>query len=96
MEQILTANGHHGHWLASGLSLPKAAAAQTPRELHAALGADLEGEAEERLPHQVSHGASRRGKAAAGSIRAQLHQRCAALAQVSEALTAVLESAEPS
>lgn len=41
---------------------------------------------EEHLLHQVSDGVSWRGKAAAGSIRAQLHQLCAALAQISEAL----------
>lgn len=66
---------------------------QTVWQPHTALGADLEGWVEEHLLQQVSYGASWRGKAAAGNIRAQLHQLCAAPAR---SIVAVLEPAEPS
>lgn len=81
-------------WLLAGLRALSAQSfcSQTPWQLHAALGADLEGWVEEHLLQQVSYGASWRGKAAAGTIRAQLHELHAASAR---STVAVLEPAEP-
>lgn len=53
----------------------------------------LEGWVEKHLLQQVSYGASWRGKAAAGTVRAQLHKLHAAPAR---STVAVLEPAEPS
>lgn len=53
----------------------------------------LEGWVEEHLLQQVSYGASWRGKAAAGTVRALLHELHAAPAR---STVAVLEAAEPS
>lgn len=82
-------------WLLAGIRAFSAqcCCSQTVWQPHTALGADLEGWVEEHLLQQVSYGASWRGKAAAGNIRAQLHQLCAAPAR---SIVAVLEPAEPS